>query len=63
MGVFKRAVLWDYGRETSIYVIFCLLIVAFIFLTPGRGSISGKAATQTSRLIVKAEDFSPDRAR
>lgn len=63
MGVFKRAVLWDYGRETSIYVIFCLLIVAFIFLTPRSWfDKREKLATQTSRLIVKAEDFSPDRA-
>lgn len=63
MGVFKRAVLWDYGRETSIYVIFCLLIVAFIFFTPRSWfDKRERLATQTSRLIVKAEDFSPDRA-
>ena len=57
-------ILWSYSRETSVYVIFCLLIVAFIFLTPkewfnGRDSI----ATQTSRLIVKQSDFSSDRSQ
>jgi hypothetical protein len=62
MGVFKRLIFWNYGRETSVYVIFCLLIVAFIFLTP-RSWFDNRErlATQTSRLIVKAEDFSPDR--
>jgi hypothetical protein len=54
--------MWEHSRETSIYVIFCLLIVAFIFLTPKswfdkRESI----ATQTSRLIVQQDDFSPER--
>lgn len=60
-GLIKKFVLWKYDRESTPYLIFCLLIVAFIFLTPkywfdGRE----KLATQTSRLIVKAEDFSPD---
>lgn len=62
MGVFKRLILWEYGRETSVYVIFCLLIVAFIFLTPKSWfDKRERLATQTSRLIVKAEDFSSDR--
>jgi hypothetical protein len=34
MGKLRRIILWEYSRETSVYVIFCLLIVAFIFLTP-----------------------------
>ncbi len=34
MGVLKRLILWEYNRETSVYIVFCLLIVAFIFLTP-----------------------------
>jgi hypothetical protein len=58
----KRIILWSHSRETSVYVIFCLLIVAFIFLTPkewfnGQDSLT----TQTSRLIVKQSDFSPDK--
>lgn len=62
MELLKKFILWSYSRETSVYVIFCLLIVAFIFLTPkewfgGRDSF----ATQTSRLIVKQSDFSPEK--
>lgn len=63
MALIKKFVLWSYGRETSVYVIFCLLIVAFIFLTPKSWFDKHEpVATQTSRLIVKQEDFSPDRA-
>ena len=59
-GVIKKFVLWEYSRTTTIYLIFCLLIVAFIFLTPKSWfDKREKLATQTSRLIVKAEDFSP----
>src|SRR5687767_15133676 len=61
--IFKNLILWSYSRETSVYVIFCLLIVAFIFLTP-KSWFDGreKLATQTSRLIVQQKDFSPDKA-
>jgi hypothetical protein len=63
MTLFKKFVLWNYSRETSIYVIFCLLIVAFIFLTPKEWFDKREpVATQTSRLIVQQKDFSPDRA-
>lgn len=63
MTILRKLVLWNYSRETSVYVIFCLLIVAFIFLTPKRW-FDGRepVATQTSRLIVQQKDFSPDRA-
>ena len=62
MSLFKKFILWEYSRETSIYVIFCLLIVAFIFLTPKAWfERRDRLATQTSRLIVQASDFSPDR--
>lgn len=58
----KRLVLWNYSRETSVYVIFCLLIVAFIFLTPKEWFNRKESfATQTSRLIVKQSDFSPEK--
>ena len=62
MDRLKKFILWSYSRETSVYVIFCLLIVAFIFLTP-KEWFKGKEtfATQTSRLIVKQADFSPER--
>ncbi len=63
MGLLKKFVLWNYSRETSVYVIFCLLIVAFIFLTPKSWFDKREPiATQTSRIIVKQKDLSPDRA-
>jgi len=59
----KKLILWSYSRETSVYVIFCLLIVAFIFLTPKEWfNRSDSLATQTSRLIVKQADFSTEKA-
>lgn len=62
MDVLKKLLLWSYSRETSVYVIFCLLIVAFIFLTPKEWfNRQDSIATQTSRLIVKQSDFSPDK--
>ncbi len=62
MGRIKRFILWEHSRETSVYVVFCLLIVAFIFLTP-RAWFDNRErlATQTSRLIVQASDFPADR--
>jgi hypothetical protein len=62
MGLLKKFILWSYSRETSVYVIFCLLIVAFIFLTPKEWfNRTDSLATQTSRLIVKQSDFSPEK--
>jgi len=63
MDVLKKLLLWGYSRETSVYVIFCLLIVAFIFLTPKEWfNRPDLLATQTSRLIVKQSDFSPEKS-
>ncbi|MEO8574683.1 MAG: hypothetical protein ABI481_11995 [Pyrinomonadaceae bacterium] len=63
MDLLKKFILWNYSRETSVYVIFCLLIVAFIFLTPKEWfHRKDSFATQTSRLIVKQSDFSPEKA-
>lgn len=60
-SLIKKFVLWNYDRETTVYLVFCLLIVAFIFLTPKSWfDKREKLATQTSRLIVKAQDFSPE---
>jgi hypothetical protein len=63
MGKLKNFLLWNYSRETSIYVIFCLCIVGFIFLTPkswfvGRGTL----ATRTHVITVKASEISVDKA-
>lgn len=61
MNRLKDLVLWKYDRETSQYLIFCLLIVAFIFLTPnGWFEKREQLATQTSRLIVQSQDFPPE---
>jgi uncharacterized protein YlxW (UPF0749 family) len=58
----KKLILWNHSRGTWQYDLFCLLIIAFIFLTPKSWfEKREKLATQTSRLIVKAEDFSEDK--
>lgn len=63
MNVIKQFVLWRYERGSWQYDIFCLLIIAFIFLTPKIWfEKREKLATQTARLIVKAEDFSTDKS-
>jgi hypothetical protein len=63
MTLLKKFIFWNYSRETSVYVIFCLLIIGFIFLTP-KSWFDGRepVATQTSRLIVQQKDFSLDQA-
>ena len=59
----KKFILWQYDRESSQYLIFCLLIVAFIFLTPKAWfEKKERLATQTARLIVKAQDFSLEKS-
>lgn len=56
----RNIILWRYERGTWQYDVFCLLIIAFIFLTPKVWfDRREKLATQTSRLIVKAKDLSP----
>jgi len=58
----KNFVLWNHERGTWQYDIFCLLIIAFIFLTPKAWfEKRERLATQTARLIVKAQDFSLDK--
>ena len=59
----KKFILWQYDRESSQYFIFCLLIVAFIFLTPKSWfEKRERLATQTARLIVKAQDFTLEKS-
>ncbi len=58
IGSIKKFILWNYERGSWQYDVFCLLIIAFIFLTPKTWfEKREKLATQTSRLIVKAQDF------
>ena len=60
MDFLKKIILWRYERGTWQYDVFCLLIIAFIFITPKVWfDRREKLATQTSRLIVKAKDLSP----
>ncbi len=55
----KNFILWTHERGTWQYDVFCLLIIAFIFLTPKAWfEKRERLATQTARLIVKAQDFS-----
>ncbi len=55
----KNFILWNHERGTWQYDAFCLLIIAFIFLTPKAWfEKRERLATQTARLIVKAQDFS-----
>jgi len=53
----KKIIKWDYERGTWQYDVFCLLIIAFIFLTPKSWfNKSAAVATPTQALIVKAEE-------
>ncbi len=63
MNVLKDIIAWNYERASWQWDILCLLILAFIFLTPNTWFDNReKLATRTSRLIVKAEDFSSDKS-
>jgi hypothetical protein len=63
----KNVILWNYGRTTWQYDVLCILILAFIFLTPKswfegkqRQRLGVAESSRVTRLIVSAEDFSPD---
>jgi hypothetical protein len=57
----KDILLWKYERASPQWDVLCLLCLAFIFLTPKAWFDKKETlATQTARLIVKAEDFSPE---
>jgi hypothetical protein len=56
----KNIIQWNYERGTWPYDIFCLLIVAFIFLTPKSWFEKREIdATRTPKAIVKEEAFLP----
>ena len=60
----KNFILWNHERGTWQYDVFCLLIIAFIFLTPKTWfEKREKLATQTASRIVKAEDFSLEKTQ
>jgi hypothetical protein len=57
----KRIILWDHERGTWQYDVFCLLIIAFIFLSPKMGARDReKTATRAALTNVKTIEFSPD---
>ena len=59
MQTIKNIIGWNYERASWQWDVLCVLIMCFIFLTPKVWfEKREKLATQTSRLIVKAEDFS-----
>lgn len=62
MSLLKDIVLWKYERASPQWDVLCLLCLAFIFLTPKVWFDKKETlATQTARLIVKAEDFSTEK--
>ena len=62
MQTLKDIILWRYERASWQWDLLCFLIMLFIFLTPKSWfDKRDTLATQTSRLIVKAKDFSPVR--
>lgn len=64
MALWKDIVLWKYERASWQWDVLCLLIIAFIFLTPKTWfDERDQLATKTSRLIVKAADVSSDRSK
>ena len=55
----KKWLLWDHERGTWQYDVFCLLIVAFIFLTPKAWfERAEKLATQTASWVVRVQSAS-----
>ncbi len=59
----KDILLWKYERASPQWDVLCILCLAFIFLTPKAWFDKKETlATQTARLIVKAEDFSPEKS-
>lgn len=63
MDSIKNIIRWRYERGSWQWDILCIVILIFIFATPkGWFDKKEKLATQTARLIVKADDFSTDKA-
>jgi hypothetical protein len=54
----KRIILWDHERGSWQYDVFCLLIIAFIFLSPKTLFNAERPATRADALSVKTEVIS-----
>jgi hypothetical protein len=58
----KSIIQWNYERGTWQYDVFCLLIIAFIFLTPKAWFDKKETlATQTAAVTVKPKSISPEK--
>ncbi len=66
LRVIKRIVLWSYGRTTWQYDVLCVLILAFVFLTPKSWFDNGKPgwgaphqipSNGAQKLLLKAENL------
>jgi hypothetical protein len=54
--ILKRIILWDFERASWQWDVLCLLIMAFIFLTPKAWfEKSDRPATQTPAAVVKPQ--------
>ncbi len=59
----RNIIEWKYERASWQWDVLCIVIMMFIFLTPKIWFDNReRLATQTARLIVKADDFPLDRA-
>jgi hypothetical protein len=57
----KRIINWGYDRGTWQYDVLCLIILAFIFLTPKTWFVRvATFATQTASTVVEQGDRSTD---
>lgn len=62
MGIVRKIVWWDFERASWQWDILCLLIVAFIFLTPKAWfEKKERLATRPDKIIVQADGLSADR--
>ncbi|MBE7517178.1 MAG: hypothetical protein HS105_11330 [Chloracidobacterium sp.] len=53
----KRIILWDHQRGTWQYDVFCLLIIAFIFLTPKTWFEKNERTTPTQVSVVQTRTY------
>lgn len=51
----KRLILWDHERGSWQYDVFCLLIIAFIFLTPNSWFDKSDKATKSPSATVQPQ--------
>ena len=64
MGLAKRIIWWDFERASWQWDVLCLLIVAFIFLTPKAWfAKSEPIATRNIKVVVQADGLAPDKER